>query len=70
MNLMKKTLNFAASTGWHKALVWGTCSPLQKLKSRHVTRLSIVTNFALNMARQVNRKSCLEPTTEPRKPAK
>ena len=66
---MEKTLNFAASTGWHKALVWGTCS-IQKLKGRHVTHLSIVNNFARNPARQVNRNSCLEPKIEPRKLAK
>lgn len=53
---MKKTLKFAASTGWHKALVWGTYS-IQKLRSRHVKHLSIAANFALNMARQVNRNS-------------
>lgn len=55
---MKKILHFAASTEWHKALVWGTQS-IQKLRSRHIKCLSIATDFALYMAKQVNRNNHL-----------
>ena len=58
VNLMKKILHFAASTEWHKALVWGTQS-IQKLRSRHIKYLSIATDCALYMAKQVNRNNHL-----------
>ena len=69
VNLMKKILHFVASTGWHKTSVWGTYST-GKLRSKHVKRLSIATNFALHMAKQVHRNSHLQPTRKPRKLAK
>lgn len=47
-------------------MVWGTDS-IQKLRSRHIKRLSIATNFVLNIARQVNENSPLWPTVKPRK---